>query len=144
MTNENLYTNQNDSKLLAETGLMKGVEPDGLLYGKTKTEFYPILKVRNGYNCTDYSMTYWNLCPAIVTKVYRLDKLLMRLPDRCFEKNYNWCEELRHNHAFDLAHEAFALFQSLLYLRGQQAIQATVKLLVLLSENGLLDEEIKL
>jgi hypothetical protein len=122
---QHLYTNLDDSKLLAETGLMAGIEPDGCFIDDV---FYDAHAVYD----EDWATSCRDSCHS-----YRLDKLLMKLPDWCFEKNYNWCEKLRHNHAFDLAHEAFALFQSLLYLRGQPAIQATVKLLMLLKENGL-------
>jgi hypothetical protein len=128
MNNEQLYTNLEDSKLLAETGLMAGVEPDGYLHHRT------LVTVREG-------RLLENTINAL-PKAYRLDKLLMRLPDWVYSGKLplSMSNDIA---SINIGEDVYYGYQDIYKLRGQPAIQATVKLLVLLQENGLLEEEKK-
>ena len=114
-----------DSKLLAELGVMDEIEADG---------YY-----NNGYLLPMYDA---GLPPDKVVPSYRLDKLLSVLPDEAF-RPIPWAKRIYQsddyspdwvNTFIDLTHKSIGGDA-----RGQEQIKAAVQLIALLHKEGLLE-----
>ena len=146
---EDLYTNLEQSELVAPIMEKLGIQCDGIMYiYYDKEEFY---ENKNSepieYHVSPEESEIPKVIPkaTVCCKVYRLDKLLLALPKLYFGIDIDNGEEYvviggKTVYNLDLQDQIYKLRKKILEtFKGLEAIAAAVDLLVLLDQEGLRD-----